>query len=245
MLEWPEQLTEEDLEKHRIWILWLEALGIMIIFSIVGAYWERAKLRFKTKSIGPVEAFFEAFDEWHDPQHVLDEGKDGKVSDDDDNNNGKKKRRSKRESFEMEYLSELLSLLIFAMQFASGWLISAAVKATLTKTYEKVYDPDTVLPDEGVSGDVVWTMWLAFGIALIASTLIMTYLSKVVTAARKGKHEIFKKWEQELKERDDEIDQELGVKDNGRTNNATDDREEEDESVGLSGDKDKTEVEMQ
>ena len=91
MLEWPEQMTEEDLEKHRIWILWLEALGIMILFSIIGAYWERAKLRFKTKSIGPVEAFFEAFDEWHDPKHVLDEGKkDGKQSDD---NNGKKREK--------------------------------------------------------------------------------------------------------------------------------------------------------
>ena len=183
---------------------------------------------------------------------MLDEGKmvidgDGNrkgklVATDDDN--GKKKRRKMRESFEMEYLGTLLTLIIFALGFASGWLISAAVKATLTKTYEKVYDPDTVLPDEGVSGNVVWTMWVAFIVALIVSTLIMTFLSRTVTNLRAKKKEIFKKWKLELEEQDKEIDKELEIMNDkdgkgGRTvSNVTDDIEEE-------VNEDKTEIEMQ
>ena len=58
LLESPETLKEEDLEKHRVWILWVLSIGTMILSSVAGAYWERAKLRFRTKSVGPVEAFF-------------------------------------------------------------------------------------------------------------------------------------------------------------------------------------------
>ena len=58
LLETPEALDSENIERYRIIMLWAMALGTMIISSVGGAYWERAKLRFKLRSIGAVEAFF-------------------------------------------------------------------------------------------------------------------------------------------------------------------------------------------
>eukprot|EP01084_Bolivina_argentea_P201441 344326_1 len=78
----------------------------------------------------------------------------------------------------------------------------------LVKSYEGVYDPEQV---RDISGDVVWSMWLAFFIALAISVLIMTFLTKITTAVRKKKHEVFDKWKQELEANDEKIDRELEI----------------------------------
>jgi len=275
ILETPEALSDEDLEKHRIWILWLISVFLLFFSSFMTGYWTKAKLEFRANSVGPVEAFFEAFDNWFDPHMVLSNGKlmlsgdgnrDGRAGDDD--NNGKDKARRRRESFEMEFLECLVDLVLFSLSFASGWLIGAAVKALVIRSYGKVYSTDTV---DDTSGNIVWTAWLAFGIAMGFSTVLMTVLSNSVSVIRKKKHEILDRWKKELEENEQDVDVDQNMKDmedkldGGRhagqrkekeeVPNATDVEEEEDANAGdedvalVTGDTDentkKSEVEMQ
>ena len=250
LVESPEQLEEEERDEHRVWLLWVMSVSIMLFSGILGAYWERAKLRFNTKEKGPVIALFEAFDDWLDPEHVLDEGKRTKRgggdeseseesadSDDDDDDDSKNKVDPLRgESFVYEYMTQFVDLMVFALGFASGWLVSAAVKATLIKSYEGIYDPDEV---EQISDDVIWSVWVSFFIALAVSTLTMTYLSKLVQTVRRRKYEHFAKWRKELEELDEQIDKKLeviaGQAADGRTGDATEDNEVQSasDSVGL------------
>merc|ERR1712048_329354 len=91
--------------------------------------------------------------------------------------------RKRGEAFVYDYGTHLVDLMIFALGFASGWLLSAAVKAVLALTYEGVYDPDDV-DTEADTTEYLLSIWGAFAIVLVVSTLIMTYLSKVVNAVR-------------------------------------------------------------
>merc|ERR1719384_712041 len=91
--------------------------------------------------------------------------------------------RERGETFLYNYGTHLVDLLLFALGFASGWLLSAAVKAVLALAYEGVYDPDDV-DTEADSTKYLLSIWGAFFIVLIISTLIMTYLSRVVNAVR-------------------------------------------------------------
>ena len=230
-MESPENLSEEALDKHRIWLLFVMALGLMIINSIAMAFWTDAKTRFNTKQKGPVRAIFDSFEKWFDPQHVLDCKINKKCKDD---NEKEKVNRNQRESFCLEFMEKTVDLVIYAVGFASGWLISAAVKALLVKSYEGIYNPDAITE---ISGDVVWSMWVAFFCALVISTLIMTYLSKIVSNIRKKRKEIFDKWEKELAQVDEKIEEKLeeiglivndgGDDDAGQTNVTKDVKEED------------------
>merc|ERR1712129_288088 len=79
-----------------------------------------------------------------------------------------------------------------------------------------------------ISGDVVWSIWVAFVCALVVSTLIMTYLSRVVKRIRARRYIIFGKWRQELKQVDAQIDDELKeLKVDGGKTSVTQDVKEE------------------
>merc|ERR1712129_659281 len=125
--------------------------------------------------------------------------------------------RTQRESFLLEYAEQFIDLMLFATSFAAGWLISSAVSALLVKSYEGIYSPDEITE---ISGDVVWSIWVAFVCALVVSTLIMTYLSRVVKRIRARRYKIFGKWRRELQHVDAQIDDELKELkvDGGKTN---------------------------
>jgi len=255
IVESPEQIEVEFREKHRIWLLWVLSLSIMIFSGIATGFWERQKLRFQTKVKGPVAAFFGAFEHWFDPSRVLERGKksmrdmlDGDDDDDSEDDSSEENSNSKdevaterEESFMYEYFTQWVDLMLYALNFASGWLVSAAVKAVLIKTYSGVYDPDEV---EEVSDDVIWSVWVAFVIALIVSVVVMTYLSKVVQKLRVWRHELFEGWRQEMemeKERNAEEKEEVETG-AGRTSNITDDPQQQDEEENG---KAETEIEME
>ena len=75
-------------------------------------------------------------------------------------------------------------------------------------TYEGVYDPDDV-DTEADSVGYLCSIWAAFFIALIISALVMTYLSRVVNRLREGRREIFQRWQDELENLDEVIDDKL------------------------------------
>jgi len=254
LLETPESFTGIDLETHRVWILYVEAFVLLLASNIGTGYWTHAKLNFKANTVGAAEALFDAFDNWFDSDGVMQDAddkqdKDDEESgsggsgdgDDDDDNNGKMKRMRRRESFWLEFLKSLIDLLLFALSFASGWLVAAAVKATVTKSYEKVYTTDTVV-DSG--SNVVWTLWLAFFIALVVSAVVMAFLTGVVKTAREAKYAALEVLEKTLEEEDNAAGQASLVEQKYTNNSAeteeknpTDDKEERTENV--------TEVEME
>eukprot|EP01083_Nonionella_stella_P050497 134321_1 len=209
LVQTPESMSQKAVEKHRVWLLWVEAICAMFISSIVGGVWSNAKLKFEKKQKGPVQALYDGFEKWYDPNDEMNTSLTDPHKDELENDNEKDKvQRGWRESFVLEYCGQFIDLIVYALGFASGWLIAAAVKAMLVKSYEGVYDPEQV---RDISGDVVWSMWLAFFIALAISVLIMTFLTKITTAVRKKKHEVFDKWKQELEANDEKIDRELEI----------------------------------
>ena len=251
LVESPERLEEESREDHRIWLLWLLSLSMMLFSGIATGYWESAKLRFETKVKGPVAAMFAAFENWFDPSHVLEQGKKAMLGGDEDEDDEEaeasedKVAAEREESFMYEYLTQLVDVLLLSLSFSSGWLVSAAVKAMLIKTYSGVYDPDEVTD---VSGDVIWSVWLAFVIALLASVLVMTYLSKLVQKLRQQKHELLESWKQELEQGDKDKDKDKEVEivaGGGRAQNVTDDPQEVQEEDGDGKQRTDNQIEMQ
>merc|ERR1712129_236124 len=150
--------------------------------------------------------------------------------------------RTQRESFLLEYAEQFIDLMLFATSFAAGWLISSAVIALLVKSYEGIYSPDEITE---ISGDVVWSIWVAFVCALVVSTLIMTYLSRVVKRIRARRHEIFGKWRRELKQVDENIDDELKeLKVHGGKTNVTQVVKEENQALTAANDDQAQKIEM-
>ena len=132
---------------------------------------------------GIVSAIYNAFDHLYDKDKVLE------------NDEEEKEKATKSYEFSVLYAKELIELTVYAMGVAAGWTGSAATKAMLIEIYEGTYDPDTT---DDISGEVLWSAWLAFVVALIVSTAIMRVLSTIQDRRKAARREEMKKLAQGL-----------------------------------------------
>ena len=127
---------------------------------------------------GIVSAIYNAFDHLYDNDKVLE------------NDEEEKKKASKSYEFSVLYAKELIELTIAAWGVAAGWTAPSAIKAMLIEIYDGTYDPDTT---DDVSGEVLWSVWIAFVIALLVSTAIMRVLSSIQEKKKAARREAMKK----------------------------------------------------